>query len=108
MNSHLAQLVGIRNYHNHATTDTWKPPLTHGLDNGSSRIIPEYYLKTNMKPNHILTIDYRYMILDDIRNLRPLNSYQLKYIQEELSEGGKQDIIVEFNQVIQAYSAGFV
>ena len=106
MNSHLAQQVGMRHYNNHShpALIPWKPPLTHGLNNGR-RIIPEYYLKTNMKDNNLLVIDYPYIILDDVRNLRPLNAYQLKYIQEQMSEEEKQRIIVEFNQVIFAYSA---
>lgn len=109
MNSQLAELIGMRHYDNHArqSTELWQPPLTHGLDNGGQRIIPEYYLTTNMKDN-LLTIDYHYMILDDIRNLRPLNAHQLTYIQDKLPEEDKQHIIVEFNQVVQHYLSQFM
>lgn len=110
MNSQLAELVGMRHYHNHvrlSNETTWQPPSTHGLDNGGQRIIPEYYLTTNMKDN-LLTIDYHYMILDDIRNLRPLNEEQLTYIQNILSEEDKQYIITEYNQVIRNYLSNFM
>ena len=112
MNSQLAELIGMRHYRPSSTNDDdnknpWQPPLTHGLDNGGQRIIPEYYLKTNMKDN-LLTIDYHYMILDDIRNLRPLNEHQLIYIQTTLSEEEKQAIIVEFNQVVHHYLSKFM
>lgn len=112
MNSQLAELIGMRHYQPSLTNDDdnhhpWQPPSTHGLDNGGQRIIPEYYLTTNMKDN-LLTIDYHYMILDDIRNLRPLNEHQLTYIQTTLSEEEKQAIIVEFNQVVLHYLSKFM
>jgi hypothetical protein len=80
---------------------SWKPPPFHGLRN-SSRIIPEYYTSTNLK-NGILNINYYDMIIDDIRNLRPLSHYQMKYIRKNLTHTEYYNIIYEYNQVMQVY-----
>jgi hypothetical protein len=82
--------------------EKWVPPDTHGLNN-SDRIIPTYYLPSNMNRHNVLRVDYHYMILDDIRNVRPLNKYQLDYIKNSLHESDKQKIIEEFNNVIMSY-----
>jgi hypothetical protein len=82
--------------------EKWVPPDTHGLNN-SDRIIPKYYLPSNMNRHNVLRVDYHYMILDDIRNVRPLNKYQLDYINNSLHESDKQKIIEEFNNVIMSY-----
>ena len=82
--------------------EKWVPPDTHGLNN-SDRIIPSYYLPSNMNRHNVLRVDYHYMILDDIRNIRPLNEYQLNYINNSLHESDKQKIIEEFNNVIVSY-----
>ena len=84
------------------SSESWKPPSTYGLEN-SPRIIPDYYLSTCMNQDtHILKIDYKYTILDDVRNLRKLSQYQIKYIQRMNSED-KQEIIEEYNRVIDAF-----
>ena len=89
-------------YSYYVSSKSWKPPHTHGLDN-SPRIIPDYYTSTCMNPdNNILRVDYKFMILDDIRNLRKLSYYQLKYIKNMNSED-KQEIIEEFNRVIESF-----
>ena len=75
------------------TTD-WKPPKRHGLDN-SFIIIPEYYMKSEEK---ILKIDYYEMILDDIRNCKKLNEYQLNFIKD-LDDEHKQKILIELNKL---------
>ena len=105
MNKGLADEIGVSL---HSETDSvriiyepWVQPEKHGLEN-SPRIIPDYYMGTNMR-NNVLTIDYHYMILDDIRNLRPLNKTQLEYIENNLNETQKHEIIVEFNQIIKFY-----
>jgi len=71
----------------------WKPPNKYGLDN-SPIIIPRYY----QKGEKILTVDYYFMILDDIRNLRKLNQTQLHFIKT-LEDDKKQEIILEFNKL---------
>lgn len=113
MNPQLAQAVGMTNYHpGHPTGSSksrseWAPPATHGLDN-SPRIIPEYYMTTNTKnPHKILRINYYDIIIDDIRNLRPLNPTQLDYIRNKLDTDDIHTIIEEFNQVIQTYGVLF-
>jgi hypothetical protein len=83
----------------------WIPPTQHGIEH-TPRIIPEYYLKTNMNKYNVLVIDYYYMIQDDIRNLRPLNAYQLKYLKR-VSENDKMTIIKEFNNVVAAYITNY-
>jgi len=82
--------------------EKWVPPDKHGLEN-SDRIIPIFYIPSNMTKNNILRVDYHYMILDDIRNVRPLNEYQLNYIKNYLQESEKHSIIEEFNNVILSY-----
>jgi hypothetical protein len=80
--------------------EKWVPPEKHGLDN-SKRIIPAYYMPSNVNKNNVLRVDYHYMILDDIRNLRSLNEHQLNYINNSLSESEKYKIIEEFNNIIK-------
>ena len=83
------------NNNNNDTIKTdWKPPKTHGLSN-SFIIIPQYYNKSGEK---ILSVDYYNMVLDDIRNFRKLNEYQLEYIKQ-LDDESKQNIFVEFNKL---------
>ena len=109
MNPLLAQAVGMRNYHPSSPRQSskWTPPPVHGMDN-SCRIIPEYYMTTNTKnPHKILRINYYDIIIDDIRNLRPLNPTQLDYIRNKLDTDDIHTIIEEFNQVIQTYETLF-
>jgi hypothetical protein len=104
MNPQLSNLVGISCCHSSVENiehPTYVAPSFHGLEN-SQRIIPNYYLTTNMK-NGLLTVDYHFTILDDIRNLRPLNPTQLKYIDENMSNEEKQEIIVEFNRAMESF-----
>lgn len=72
----------------------WKPPKTHGLNN-SFIIIPQYYHKSGEK---ILKVDYYQMIIDDIRNCRKLNEYQLNFIKN-LDDESKQKLFIEFNKL---------
>ena len=104
MNPQLANEIGVSCRHSFVESTghpLYVAPLTHGLEN-SPRIIPNYYLTTNMK-NGLLTVDYHFTIMDDIRNIRPLNPAQLKYIEEKLSDEEKQKIIVEFNRVMGSF-----
>lgn len=104
MNPQLANLVGVSCRHSFVENTEhplYVAPPTHGLEN-SPRIIPNYYLTTSMK-NGLLTVDYHFMILDDIRNLRPLNPTQLRYIDEKMSDDEKQEIIEEFNRAMESF-----
>lgn len=76
---------------------SWKAPDIHGLTN-STRIIPEYYF-TNHNYHTVFNIDYFHIIIDDIRNLRPLNEHQIEYIYS-LDDEHKMDIILEMNQLV--------
>lgn len=100
----LAQELGMTphpsRFHS-VSDDSWKPPSHHGLEN-SSRIIPHYYL-TGKQLNNIFEIDYYDIILDDIRNIRPLNQHQLGYLQN-VSEEDKMNVIEEFNKMVSTYT----
>jgi hypothetical protein len=102
IDTRLAEEVGLRNYNKIHEHEKWVPPNIHGLGN-SERIIPTYYTRSNTNINNVLRIDYHFMVLDDIRNLRPLNIHQLNYINNNLNESEKQQIIEEFNNVIKSY-----
>jgi len=73
----------------------WKPPETYGLQN-SSIIITEYYINKNTK--HCINVDYFKIILDDIRNIRKLNDYQLAFIKT-LDNEKKQQLFMELNNL---------
>jgi hypothetical protein len=73
----------------------WKAPKIHGLEN-SEPIIPEYYLTGKNLEGKMFDFDYYIMIEDDIKNLRPLSEYQLKYI-DSLDDEKKNNIIKLFN-----------
>lgn len=77
----------------------YEPPKEHGLQN-SNVIIPEYY-KLHNHPSKIFDIDYYEIIKDDIRNLRPLNKYQLEYIKQ-LSHENKNELFDIFNSCIKS------
>jgi len=81
---------------------SYSPPETFGLEN-APRIIPEYYLSTQTH-NGILYADYDAMMLDDIRNLRPLNPYQLNYIEDRVDRAGMYLLIVEMNRTMATYA----
>jgi len=71
-------------------------PQTYGLGN-SERIIPAYYYLNKLKPGELFEIDYYEIIKDDIRNMRPLSSYQIKYLKD-VSDEEKYEIIEHFNE----------
>jgi hypothetical protein len=77
----------------------WEPPKTYGLKN-SSPIIPSYY-NLHQTPYKITNLDYYRIILDDIKNLRPLNKYQLEYIKYNLSDNEKNEIIEQYNKCLK-------
>jgi hypothetical protein len=80
----------------------WNPPKEHGLSN-SEPIIPPYYLGSSSFVN----IDYYDIIVDDIRNMRKLNSYQMKYIKEELDEHRKNHLFDIFNDILDSVGSWF-
>jgi len=80
----------------------WQAPSQSGLRN-SEPIIPSYYLKKIIglldeygEPVEYMNIDYVTIIKDDIRNLRKLNKYQIRYIKIHLDNTEKNEIIDEF------------
>jgi hypothetical protein len=66
----------------------------------SSPIIPSYY-NLHQTPYKITDLDYYRIILDDIKNLRPLNKYQLEYIKYNLSDNEKNEIIEQYNKCLK-------
>jgi hypothetical protein len=48
--------------------------------------------------NELITLDYFDIIIDDIRNLRKLNEYQLNYIYN-LDNDSKQKLFIELNNL---------
>ena len=80
------------------SSERWSPPKEHGLSN-SIRIIPEYYMKRGQS---FINIGYYDIIVDDIRNMRKLNEYQMKYIKEELDEERKNNLLDIFNDVLES------
>jgi hypothetical protein len=77
----------------------YEPPKEHGLNN-CNMIIPEYY-HLSSKTNNLFTINYYEIIKDDLRNLRPLNKYQLVYIKS-LSNECKDELFDIFNSSLEA------
>lgn len=77
---------------------SWRIPSTNGLEN-SNEIIPSYYF-TNHDYNKIFNIDYFNIIIDDIKNMRPLNKHQVKYITN-IDKENLIIIINIFNNVIK-------
>ena len=83
-----------------------RPPSKHGLSN--SEPIPTYYLKKFKSiyngeelESLVLDVDYLTVIKDDIRNLRPLNKYQISFIKYNVNDDNKNDIIELFNDVLK-------
>jgi len=70
---------------------------THGLQN-SFQIIPQYYQKKNKS---YISIDFYEIIKDDIRNMRKLNEYQMKYIST-LDHDDKMEIINLLNNSLDS------
>lgn len=81
---------------NQADSSLCNPPSRYGLEN-CEPIIPSYYF-TNHDYNTIFQIDYYHIILDDIRNMRPLNNYQIDCIRS-LDQEKKMEIIEEFHKI---------
>lgn len=79
----------------------YEPPTEPGLSN-CDVIIPSYYHLAN-NPENIFKIDYYEIIKDDIRNMRPLNGYQLEYIKQ-LSHEQKNELLELFNACISTVS----
>jgi hypothetical protein len=79
----------------------YEPPKEHGLTNCNA-IIPAYY-KLDKDPSKIFEINYFDMIKDDIRNLRPLNKYQINYIKN-LSHEEKNDLFDIFNECVRIFN----
>lgn len=79
----------------------YESPLEHGLSN-SNVIIPSYY-QLHKHPSKIFNIDYYEIIKDDIRNLRHLNEYQIKYIKE-LSHEYKNELFDIYNECIKSFN----
>ena len=77
--------------------EIWNPPEESGLDN-CNYIIPNYYKRPKQG---ILNIEYYTIIIDDIRNLRPLNKYQLEYIMK-LDDEYKNEIITLLNNSMKS------
>ena len=76
----------------------YEAPKEHGLSN-SNIIIPKYY-KLHENPQKILDLDFYQIIKDDIRNYRPLNEYQLEYLQK-LTEEQKIELLKICNNVLK-------
>jgi hypothetical protein len=72
---------------------------THGLEN-SQRILPDYYLTGKDLKGKMLNIDYITVIYDDIHNMRPLNEYQLAYI-DALEGEEKQRVVIALNNTLK-------
>lgn len=96
----LLKYFNVSSYVKKIVPMDWKPPDEYGLKNSFS-IIPEYYQRDNDK---ILDIDYLTIILDDIRNLRKLNEYQLEFIKN-LDNENKHKIILEFNKLFDVINS---
>lgn len=109
MNEQLALEAGVNSYvqiSEKMLNDPWDPPSEHGLGN-STAILPPYYFSGHSLQK-VAQLDYFDIMIDDIRNVRPLNPYQLQYIEEKCTDEEKQQIIVEFNSVIKAYGCIFL
>jgi hypothetical protein len=91
------------NSENESSQTQWIPPKEHGLSNSLS-IIPSYYIDSH---SSFVNIDYYDIIVDDIRNMRKLNSYQMKYIKEELDEDQKNHLLDIFNDVLDSIGSWF-
>ena len=79
----------------------YDPPAEPGLAN-SNVIIPSYYHLHN-RPSKITSINYYEIIKDDIRNLRPLNKYQLEFVKN-LSHEQKNELLEIFNSCLETVS----
>jgi hypothetical protein len=92
---YFIRLINQKYDNNKITDEKCTPPEKHGLSN-SFCIIPAYYQKNG----NLTHINFFEIIKDDIRNLRPLNKYQLEYIKQMNSED-KTALIEIFNQSLK-------
>jgi hypothetical protein len=109
MNPALAKMVGISARSAYAADGSdmedisgWIPPSVHGLEN-SVPILPRYYFTSSLPG--LVKIDYYHMVMDDVRNLRQLNPYQIQYIAECCNEAEKMAVIREYNRVVEIYGS---
>ena len=73
----------------------------------SDYIIPQYYMNETNTKGKLLDIDFGWTILDSIRNLRPLTSYQCEFLKT-LSDEKLIEIIHEYDHVMQSYIPSMV
>ena len=88
------------------TQDTWQPPDNYGLQN-SPRIFGDYYLTGKQLHGKLFLLDFYSTIEDDIRNLRKLSYYQLRYIRD-LDSDEKQNLIELFNNTMSTYVENYL
>jgi hypothetical protein len=74
------------------------PPSEYGLVN-SDQIIPDYYFTGKDLRGKLFECDFFYGIQDSIRNMRILNKYQEKYI-ENLDKEDCYQLLKEYNSVM--------
>ena len=74
------------------------PPSEYGLVN-SEQIIPDYYFTGKDMRGKLFECDFFLGIQDSIRNMRILNKYQQKYI-EELDKEECYQLLHEYNKVM--------
>ena len=79
----------------------YEPPTEPGLAN-SNVIIPSYYHLHNSS-SKITSINYYGIIKDDVRNLRPLNKYQLEFVKT-LTHEQKNKLLEIFNSCLETVS----
>lgn len=92
INPSLKRELGIIETENDYKTD-WVPPTTHGLGN-SERIIPAEHLDIN-RPLYNLNLFESIKV--DIRNIKPLTSFQLDYISNNLNKESILELIDIYN-----------
>jgi hypothetical protein len=97
MNPSLKKALGIKDKNNTIKDLNldWVAPTTYGLNN-STPIIPSHYLD---KKNPLKEIDMSHELVKDIRNLKPLDEIQLKYISS-LSKEKVIELLRIYNEVL--------
>lgn len=100
INKKIAQELGLEVTETNDELIKYDQPKTYGLSN-CNVIIPSYY-GLHTSPEKIQNINYLSMIKDDIKNLRPLNQYQIDYIKK-LPHEDKDEIIDIFNSCMNTY-----
>ena len=106
-NKPLTNLLKIPEF-NYNKNFNWCPPKIHGLNN-SNYIIPTYYIyRKNPYKILLYNLDYFEIIKDDIRNFRKLNTYQLKYIQEQLDHHFKNELLTIYDDCLNTLITTFL